>query len=75
MSEDRSFASNVPDDDAWPVNFEAHQRAQRRRMAALPLEAKLDWLEEAHRIVLALQAERAKLKDGTPDHDNPHRSA
>ena len=43
-----------------------------RRMAALSLEEKVDWLEAAQRVVLALQAERerAKLQAGDPDHDN-----
>lgn len=72
MSEDTSTPNAAPDDDAWPVSFEAHRLAQMRRMAALSLEEKVDWLEAAQRVVLALQAERerAKLQAGDPDHDN-----
>lgn len=46
------------DDRAWDAGFEAHSLEQRKRLARLSLAEKLDWLEEAHRLVLALQAKR-----------------
>jgi len=43
------------EDPDWPRGFDEHALAQRRRLARLPLAEKLKWLEEAHRVVLALQ--------------------
>jgi hypothetical protein len=34
----------------WEVGWDAHQRAQRRRMATLSLSEKLAWLESAQRL-------------------------
>lgn len=42
-------------DPEWPRGFDEHELAQRRRLARLPLAEKLKWLEEAHRVVLALR--------------------
>lgn len=39
------------DDREWEVGWEGHERAQIRRMARLSLIEKLQWLEEAHRLV------------------------
>lgn len=36
-------------------DWESHKQAQLRRMAKLPLADKLQWLEEAHLMVLHLQ--------------------
>jgi len=47
------------EDHGWDAGFEAHTLEQRKRLARLSLAEKLDWLEEAHRLVLALQAKRA----------------
>lgn len=44
------------DETGWDRGFEGHSLAQRRRMARMTLAEKLDWLEEAHRFVLAMQA-------------------
>jgi hypothetical protein len=38
----------------WPRGWEEHELAQLRRLAQLPLSEKLDWLEQAHRVVLHL---------------------
>lgn len=47
-------------DPRWPRGFEEHEIVQRRRLARLPLDEKLRWLEEAHTLVLKLRrAERA----------------
>lgn len=43
----------------WEVGWAGHQAAQRRRIAALPFSLKLDWLEEAHRLVVQLRRARA----------------
>lgn len=49
------------DGTGWDEGFEGHSLAQRQRMARMTLTEKLDWLEEAHRFVLAMQA-KAKLE-------------
>ena len=38
----------------WEAGWEAHERAQRRRMAALPLSEKLLWLEQSQRLATFL---------------------
>ena len=53
--------------DEW--GWAEHERAQRRRYAQLPLEDKIRWLEEAHRLVLTLHEDRsARAADGPGDH-------
>ena len=47
-----------PPEDAWPVSWEEHELAQHRRLAALPFALKLQWLEETHRLILAIQKSR-----------------
>ncbi len=42
------------DDRAWEPGWEAHTQAQRRRLARLSLATKLDWLEDAQRLVANL---------------------
>ena len=49
---------------AWESGWEDHERAQRRRLAALPLTEKLVWLEESHAVVL--QISRARASRGEP---------
>lgn len=44
-----------PADPRWPRGFDEHAMEQRLRLGRLPLADKLDWLEEAHRIILAIQ--------------------
>jgi hypothetical protein len=50
------------DDDAWPCGWEGHERAQLRRMAELPFRLKLQWLEDAQRLVLQLSKQRCAPK-------------
>ena len=38
-------------ESAWEKGWDAHEHAQRRRLARLSLEEKLRWLEEAHDLV------------------------
>jgi hypothetical protein len=42
----------------WEVGWEGHTRAQRERLARLPLWEKLEWLEEAQRVVEHLAKQR-----------------
>ena len=42
----------------WDAGWEGHAREQRRRIAALPLWVRIDWLEETQPLVTALRAAR-----------------
>ena len=42
----------------WERGWDGHAEAQARRMAALSLAEKLDWLEEAHEMVRRMQAQQ-----------------
>jgi hypothetical protein len=39
----------------WEVGWEGHSEAQAKRLAALSLSQKLEWLERAHRLVKQMQ--------------------
>ena len=47
------------DDQArvWEDGWADHEQRQMKRLAELSLSEKLDWLEEAHRLVIQLGAE------------------
>ena len=47
----------------WEVGWEGHTRAQRRRMAALPLAEKIRWLEQAQKLVEQMRRGRNKGKE------------
>ena len=47
---------SLPRDGEWPRGYEEHQLQQLRRLAALPLWIKLEWLEEAQRVAKRLAA-------------------
>jgi len=49
--------STKPPDESWPRGFDAHQLEQLRRLAMLPLWAKLEWLEEAQRLAGHMQGQ------------------
>ncbi len=53
------------DEHAWEPGWEGHELAQRRRLAKLTLAEKLDWLEEAQRLVKRLA--EARVKQGNPE--------
>ncbi len=44
----------------WERGWEGHELAQLQRMARLPLSQKLDWLEQAHDLVINMQRNRAR---------------
>jgi hypothetical protein len=54
-----SRVSDPRDERIWERGWDGHRDAQARRMAALSLAEKLDWLEEAHALVMNLR--RASL--------------
>lgn len=39
----------------WETGWDGHKQAQRLRFARLSLDEKLDWLEDAHQLVLQAQ--------------------
>jgi len=55
------------DDRSWDSGWDAHARAQRRRIAKLTLIEKLAWLEEAQRLAAHLRQDEVTR---TP-HDDP----
>lgn len=46
-----------PHERVWEDGFEGHERLQRQRQAQLPLEEKLEWLEEADALARHLDAQ------------------
>jgi hypothetical protein len=42
----------------WERGWDEHERLQQERLDKLTLEQKIEWLEEAHRIVRHMNAER-----------------
>ena len=51
------------DERLWERGWDGHRDAQARRLAELSLAEKLAWLEEAHALVLRLQAARVRDED------------
>lgn len=49
----------VRDVHEWEQGWEGHQSAQRARLAGLSFTEKLQWLEEAHRLVQYLARSRS----------------
>jgi hypothetical protein len=45
-------------EQVWEQGWEDHEIRQLRRMSKLTFEQKLQWLEEAHKLVLQIQAGR-----------------
>ena len=56
------------DERVWEEGWDAHQRAQRRRLATLSLSEKLAWLESAQRLASHLLRPRrvARSEDDEP---------
>ncbi|MEO6462505.1 MAG: hypothetical protein ABIP29_05465 [Candidatus Eisenbacteria bacterium] len=53
--------------DGWDAGWEGHALAQRRRIAALPLWVRIDWLEETQRLVMNLREGRRGPVDADPE--------
>jgi hypothetical protein len=52
------MAEEVPEADrSWTAGWEAHEAAQLRRLARLPLWQKLQWMEEMNRIIRHLRTQ------------------
>ena len=51
--------SDSRDERVWEAGWDGHRDAQARRLAALSLAEKLDWLEEAHALVLRIRGHAA----------------
>ncbi|MBT9556678.1 MAG: hypothetical protein IV100_11650 [Myxococcales bacterium] len=68
------MSANQPRQDKapteWPPGWEHHELDQLRRMAKLTLAEKLEWLEEAHALVLRLARARATSQP-TPQEPGP----
>jgi hypothetical protein len=58
----------------WPRGWAEHELAQLRRLAQLPFSEKLEWLEQAHRVVLHLSKARTAqnpIEGGDPRPPEP----
>jgi hypothetical protein len=53
--------NNPSHEHVWERGWEEHEQLQLERMARLSMAQKLAWLEEAHRVVLHMQAARQNL--------------
>jgi hypothetical protein len=62
------------DERSWEQGYEDHELQQLRRLAKLTPEQKLEWLEEAHRLVLQLETAK-KAAGTTPPPTHPSGSA
>lgn len=51
MTEQANYVPGV-----WDRGWDEHKRRQLQRLAELPFESKLEWLEEAHALVKAIQS-------------------
>ena len=59
LSQKHSIPEGQPE-RVWEQGWQGHKDAQLFRMASLSLEEKLEWLEDAHNLVLALSADGKK---------------
>lgn len=62
-----SDTNSKPDPHSWEQGFEDHERQQLQRLAKLSFAEKLQWLEDAHKLVLQLQ----KSRPASSDNDSP----
>ena len=62
--------TNQLEERLWEEGFEGHEMAQLRRLASLPFSLKLNWLEEAHRMVLAMEGKRMETPGSSPASSN-----
>jgi hypothetical protein len=50
----------------WESGWDGHEIAQRRRLSKLSLAEKLEWLEDAHRLVLQFERARSRERGEEP---------
>jgi hypothetical protein len=50
----------------WERGWNEHERMQLQRLASLSFAEKLAWLEEAHHLVIQLEAARSSHADDPP---------
>jgi hypothetical protein len=50
-----SSPAGPPPESGWDRGFDAHAEGQRRRIAALPLWVRIEWLEETQRMLTHLR--------------------
>jgi hypothetical protein len=56
----------TPDEHLWERGWDGHSFAQRRRLARLTLREKIEWLEQAQRVVDHLSRDRARRGEDRP---------
>jgi len=68
MSSEQPLESSLSE-RVWEQGWEDHEICQLRRMAKLTFGQKLQWLEEAHKLVMQIQA----LRQGASEHDSDNK--
>jgi hypothetical protein len=61
-SGERMAERNDAGERLWEAGWESHELGQRRRLARLSLIEKLQWLEDAQRVVAHLARDRARRR-------------
>jgi hypothetical protein len=54
------------DEHVWEDGWNGHELEQMRRLAKLSFPEKLQWLEDAHRMVMRMQEQQQAKKDQPP---------
>jgi|CXWL01.1.fsa_nt_gi hypothetical protein len=54
----------------WDCGWDEHKLRQLQRMARMPLVKKIEWLEQAHHVVIALTKSRAAREQAKRDENN-----
>ena len=57
-----SKANDSDQQRVWERGWDEHERLQLLRMAKLPLSQKLEWLEQAHRLVRLFESQRKSAR-------------
>ncbi len=57
---------NPLDERVWEVGWEGHELAQMKRMAGLTLRQKIEWLEDAQRLVERIRSAGPPSDDALP---------
>lgn len=60
-------SSEFGSDRQWDHGWAGHEEAQMLRLAKLSFREKLAWLDEAHRMVLHMQADAARRQTDSPE--------
>lgn len=60
------MAEPLSEQDQWPKGWDGHESAQLRRLARLTFAQKLEWLEEAGRMVRHMRSQQRRNDTASP---------